>query len=60
LFKIITHRTDSVPGTKGGTVVAARKRIPHKHLGLLSVVSKKATAVCIPICKYELLLAAVN
>jgi hypothetical protein len=43
------YRTDRHPGRKGGTAVAVRKGIPHKHVDLPSFVSVEATGVCIPI-----------
>jgi hypothetical protein len=44
---------------KGGTAVAVRKGIPHKHVDLPPLVSVEATGVCIPIGNREILIAAV-
>jgi hypothetical protein len=53
------YRTYRYPGRKGGTAVAVRIGIPHNHVDLPPLVSVKATGVCIPIGKSEVLLASV-
>jgi hypothetical protein len=53
------YRIDRHPGRKGGTALAVRKGIPHKHVDLRPLVSVEATGVCIPIGNREILLAAV-
>jgi hypothetical protein len=53
------YRTDRHLGRKGGTAVAVRRGIPHMHVDLPPFLSVEATGVCIPICKREVLLAAV-
>jgi hypothetical protein len=53
------YRIDRNPGRKGGTAVAVRKGIPHKHVDLPPLISIEATGVCIPIGNREILLAAV-
>jgi hypothetical protein len=52
-------RTERFPGRKGGTAVGIKKDIPHIHVDLPSLVSIKATGVCIPICSSEVLLSVV-
>jgi exonuclease III len=44
---------------KGGTAVAVRKGISHKHVDLPPFISVEATKVCIPISNRGILLAAV-
>jgi hypothetical protein len=39
------YRTDRFPGRTGGTAVAVRKGIPHKHVDLPPLVSIEATGV---------------
>jgi hypothetical protein len=53
------YRIDRHPEIKGGTAVAVRKGISHKHVDLPPFVSGEATGVCIPIGNREILLAAV-
>jgi hypothetical protein len=53
------HRIDRHPVRKGGTAVTVRKGIPHKHVGMLPLISEEATAVYIPIGNREILLVAV-
>jgi exonuclease III len=53
------YRIDRHLGRKGGTAVAVRKGIPHKHVDLPPLVSVEATGICIPIDNREILLAAV-
>jgi hypothetical protein len=45
------YRTDCHPGKKGGTAIAVRKGVSHKHVDLLPLVSVEATGVCIPVGK---------
>jgi hypothetical protein len=53
------YRINNYQGRKGGTAVAVRKGIPHKHVDLYPLVSVEATGVYIPIDNSERLLAAV-
>jgi hypothetical protein len=53
------HPTDHFPGRKGGTAVAMRKGIPHKHIVPALFVSIEATGVCIPIGNSEVLFAEI-
>jgi exonuclease III len=53
------YRIDLYPEGKGGTAVAVRKGIPHKHVDLPPLISVEATRVCIPIGNTETLPAAV-
>jgi hypothetical protein len=53
------YQIDRHSETKGGTDIAVRKGIPHKHVDLPPLVSVEATGVCIPIGNTEILLAAV-
>jgi hypothetical protein len=53
------YRTDRFPGIKGGTAVAVRKDMSHKHVDLPPLASIEDVGVCTPIDKTEVLLAAV-
>jgi exonuclease III len=43
------YRTDRYPERKGGTAIAVRKGIPHRHVDLPTLVSVEAAGVCIPV-----------
>jgi hypothetical protein len=59
LFRIIAFIVLTASRKKGGTAVAVRKDIPHKHVDLLPRVSIEARGMCIPTGNSEVLLAAV-
>jgi exonuclease III len=53
------YRIDRHPERKGGTAVAVRKGISHKHVDLPPLISVETTGVCIPIGNRKILLAAI-